>query len=145
MGDVEDNIKRLVDKGMWWIGAVDDAEPFAYTVGLHRLFQHPEVLLTGLRAQTAMGVLNALGNKIRDGARYETGERIAGVLTGGMSVALRPIKSKQTYRDYLGYALWFYGGDWFPVVQLVWPDKKNVLPTESGFDPALAAKQPLPE
>jgi len=146
MGATEDNIKTLIEqRGIWWVGAVDGKAPFAYTVGLHRLFQQPEILLLGVRPQPAMGILNNLGNAIRGGARFSTGQRIPNILAGDMSVGLRSIASKKVYRDYLGYALWFYGGDWFPVVECMLPDEKNVLPTEASFDGALMARKPLPD
>ncbi|HEX9853898.1 MAG TPA: DUF4262 domain-containing protein [Acidimicrobiia bacterium] len=44
----------------------DDGPAFAYTVGLFGL-AHPELLIFGVAPETAMSVLNALGERIRSG------------------------------------------------------------------------------
>src|SRR5688500_3898113 len=46
----------------------DDLEgpPFAYTIGLHGL-HHPELLILGVPPDTAIGVLNTLGERIKSG------------------------------------------------------------------------------
>lgn len=43
-----------------------DGPPFAYTIGLFGL-GHPELLILGVPPQTAIGVLNELGGRIRAG------------------------------------------------------------------------------
>lgn len=47
-------------------GGDDEGPPFAYTVGLFGL-GHPELLVFGLDPDTALAVLNHLGDRIRDG------------------------------------------------------------------------------
>jgi hypothetical protein len=47
------------------------------------------------------------------------------------------------YREYVGYALWLYGGPDFPMVQCVWPLKSGHFPWDAGYDPAGATVQPL--
>jgi hypothetical protein len=42
----------------------------------------------------------------------------------------------------LGWSRWFYGGDAFPCLQIVWSDRDGRFPWQSGFDPALAGLQP---
>ena len=44
--------------------------------------------------------------------------------------------AKRFYPDYLGWSRWFYGGDDFPCLQIVWPDREGVFPWEETFDPA---------
>lgn len=44
----------------------DDGPPFAYTTGLFGL-GHPELLIVGVDPETARGVLNTLGERIRNG------------------------------------------------------------------------------
>ncbi|HIE22588.1 MAG TPA: DUF4262 domain-containing protein [Acidimicrobiia bacterium] len=49
--------------------------PFAYTVGLFGL-DHPELLIFGLPPETASGVLNTLGGRIRNGEDLIPGQLI---------------------------------------------------------------------
>jgi hypothetical protein len=58
-------------------------------------------------------------------------------------VKLRPVRDPASYREHVGYARWFYRGDEFPLLQLVWPDKAGRFPGEPGANPALARQQPL--
>ena len=56
----------------------DGAEPpptFAYTIGLFGM-GHPELVVTGVDMQTASGLLNELGDRIRAGANFIPGELI---------------------------------------------------------------------
>jgi Domain of unknown function (DUF4262) len=41
----------------------------------------------------------------------------------------------------MGWALWYYDGDDFPVVQTVYPDLQNRFPEDEGFDKSF--EQPL--
>ncbi|NNF63037.1 MAG: DUF4262 domain-containing protein [Acidimicrobiia bacterium] len=54
----------------------DDGPPFAYTIGLHGL-AHPELLIFGVSMATAGGVLNDLGDRIRNGASLVPGVMIS--------------------------------------------------------------------
>lgn len=54
-------------------GADDEGPPFAYTIGLFGL-GHPELLIFGVDAGTALGVLNELSDRVRRGANLVPGE-----------------------------------------------------------------------
>ena len=41
----------------------------------------------------------------------------------------------------MGWALWYYDGDEFPVIQTVYPDMQNRFPEDEGFDKSF--EQPL--
>lgn len=56
-------------------GGDDDEPPFAYTIGLFGL-GHPELLILGAPPQTAAGVLNSLGARIRDGEPLLPGQTV---------------------------------------------------------------------
>ncbi len=45
------------------------------------------------------------------------------------------------YRDYFGYARWYYEGDEFPMLQCVWPDGAHRFPWDSGFHSELLQSQ----
>ena len=52
---------------------------FAYTVGLHHSFDHPELIVVGLSADVGHSVLNVAGDSIRQGARYSAGIESAAI------------------------------------------------------------------
>jgi hypothetical protein len=47
------------------------------------------------------------------------------------------------YRQYLGYALWYYNGFNFPVLQCVWPDRYARFPWDNEFPEAIRWRQPV--
>jgi Domain of unknown function (DUF4262) len=51
--------------------------------------------------------------------------------------------SRSHYRSYVGYALWFYEDDPFPLMQGFWPDKESHFPWDRGCDDFVRSVQPL--
>jgi hypothetical protein len=47
------------------------------------------------------------------------------------------------YRDYVGYALWFYEEDPFPLLQCFWSDEEGRFPWEEGCSEYAREAQPL--
>ena len=128
IADVEDHgwhvVKVLED---------DDGPAFDYTVGLQHSFGHPELIVVGLPLEVAHAVLNVAGQLIRRGVRYSEGPDFDDILENRACVFRTMPESR--YRDYLGWALWFYDGASFPALQLIWPDPQGRWP----WDPDVAA------
>jgi Domain of unknown function (DUF4262) len=138
--------KLLADiKRVGWvvIGIEADAEGpgFAFSVGLFHTLGHPEVLLMGLRVPIAHRLINDIGKAIRAGRRFEAGGRYDGI-ADGFPLAFVAVAERH-YREYLGYARWFYRGSEFPVVQYIWPDKQGIFPWEPGHDARFLQVQPV--
>lgn len=53
----------------------EDGPPFGYTVGLFGL-DHPELLILGVEQETAAGVLNTLGERVRGGEALLPGQLV---------------------------------------------------------------------
>lgn len=107
----------------------DDSAPlFAYTIGLEQTFGHPELVIFGLNDDLDVmhRVLNALGERVRKGERFEHGARKRGVLSGYVCAFARFPKS--AFEEHLGQASAFYGGKPFRAVQCIWPDPKKRFP-----------------
>lgn len=77
-------VTAKIRKYGWWIsyvfGGADhplgvEHPPFAYTVGLFGM-GHPELLIFGVSMDTAGGVLNELGSRIRNGGNLVAGQLI---------------------------------------------------------------------
>ena len=83
------NIAAMIRRYGWYIAYVGGGEcscpgcdggeveeaPFAYTVGLFGL-AHPELLIFGVGSETASGVLNSLGDRIREGDALLPGQLV---------------------------------------------------------------------
>jgi Domain of unknown function (DUF4262) len=72
-------VQAVFGVGCWGHPGCDCGQPpgtnpsFAYTVGLYG-FGHPELVVFGLCADTAMAVLNELGERVRHGQTLRPGE-----------------------------------------------------------------------
>jgi hypothetical protein len=137
-------IHDVVDHGCHIIGILEDeAGPrYSFSVGLYCNYRHPEVLLFDMEHEAAKVLINGLCQEIQSGQRYEDEKKYHDILDG-FPVVFRIIRA-EFYRDYLGYARWFYKsiqGN-FPALQLIWPDKAGKFPWERGFDERFRSRQP---
>jgi hypothetical protein len=123
------------------VEADDEGPAFAYSVGLYHNFGHPEVIVFGLSVSIMHRMINAIGEEIRGDDKFGDFDESADVLDG-YNVIFRVVEQKH-YQEYFGYALWFYQGVRFPVLQCVWPDKSHRYPWYSSFDESLAERQPV--
>ena len=126
----------------WHVIWVFNAEPeFAYTIGLHRTFGQPEVIVFGLPRKVAHSVLNAVAEEVRSGRTFASGS-VSGEILEGYEVAFRPVPLA-AYEEHLGWGLWFYGEPTFPVLQLVYPDRDGHFPWHPGVADSFRAAQPV--
>jgi hypothetical protein len=100
-------------------------------IGLHYSFNHPEVIILGLPIDASMEIVNVMGKQIEAGVRYEADREYADILQDPFRSTLKPFE-RAAYRDFVGYALWFYENDEFPLLQCFWPDKQHRLPWNDG-------------
>jgi hypothetical protein len=111
---------------------------WSYTVGVFDTCGKPEIITVGLLPETAHFALNEAAKMLRVGVDLTTGRHRN--LTGRVDCEFRPVDRKWV-EHLMGWALWFYDGDDFPVVQAVYPDLRNRFPEDEGFDKAF--EQPL--
>lgn len=112
---------------------------FAYTFGLFDSAAAPEILVVGLRHETASALLDESASRLRGGVDLSHG-RHRGLLAATVECEFRPIDPKWIKRLMLG-ATWFYEGFEFPAIQAVYPDLENRFPEDADFDTNFA--QPL--
>lgn len=114
---------------------------WSYTVGLYEMLHQPEIIVVGLQEGTAHVLLNEVARRLKDGVLIQDGVRQAELLSK-VDCEFKTIDSRWI-RQTMGYAVWFYDGDEFPVLQCVYPDLENKLPWEDGFDETWGERQPL--
>lgn len=117
---------------------------FAFSLGFYANYGHPEIIVIGLKPQTAQQLMNIAAIRIAGAkSKYETYKPYDDIAQG-MRVAFVPV-AKRYLPEYFGYGRWFYQsrqGE-FPALQMVWPDKQGRLPWEPGYDTRFSALQPL--
>jgi hypothetical protein len=114
---------------------------FAFTVGLEHSFDHPELVMIGQKLENMHGIINAAGERIRGGDIVQTGVPTDNVLEGYDAVFLEIDQTH--FPEWLGTARWFYGGDNFRALQLVYPDRLSRFPWDAGVHPDFVAAQPI--
>ncbi len=117
-----------------------DAPAFAFSVGLFRTLDHPEVAIFGLSVATLEQAIHRLAERIRAGERFDEAEVKEGVVDG-RAVAFRPIVPRQLGAR-LGHAVWYHGGARFPALQIVWAEA-GLFPWDRWFPRALRDAQPV--
>ena len=140
----EINIKNDVEKHGWTVCLfeADTATPaFAYTIGLWKNFNHPELIAFGLPLDTMHAILNDAGDIIKSGNPLETAVDNFEILELH-PVQFRPVDA-DNIPDYFGYAQWFYEYEVFPALQLFWTDRGGKFPWEPEFDERYKLDQPF--
>lgn len=121
-------------------GASDTEPPFAYTVGLTQRFDHPELIVVGLKPDSMQFVLNQCADRVKNGTRLKAGARLDEVIDG-FQVEVRTLDPSLLH--FLGYARWFHGDRPFEALQILWPDREGRFPGDPAMDGWAAARQQL--
>ncbi len=111
---------------------------WSYTIGVFDTCGKPELITVGLQPETAHFALNQAAKLLRGGVDLTKGRHRD--LVGEVECEFRPVDPKWV-RHLMGWAVWYYDGDDFPVLQAVYPDLKNFFPEDEGFDTRF--EQPL--
>lgn len=136
-------ITEIVRRHGWAVQAVSGhgSEPsFAYTVGLFGL-NHPELIVFGLEYSSAIGLLNYLGNKVRERGDITPGEVIAWEGTGTrVRVDVLPNPAELLFAANRYYKRPDEAS--VPALQLTW-DVNGAFPGEPGYsEPEWLQPQP---
>jgi len=127
----------------WFDTAVlgDEEGPgFSYTTGFWRKLNFPEIITFSLKREIAHETFWHIYRTLEQGERFAIGQPVDSIFQNS-EAALLPV-SKQHYRDHLGWSRWFYRGDDFACVQLIWTDRAGCFPWQQGYAAEFANAQP---
>ena len=87
----------------------------------------------GVPPDASTRVLNSIGEYLMEGGDLVPNRRYPKFVDRS-DVIFRYV-AKGHYREYLGFARWFYGTAHqdFPVMQCIWPDLEGVFPDDAAF------------
>jgi len=111
---------------------------WSYTIGIFDTSGKPEIITVGLPPETAHCALNEAAKLLRAGVDLTRGRHCD--LIGQVECEFRPVDRKWVER-LMNWAIWYYDGADFPVLQAVYPDLENRFPEDEAFDRAF--EQPL--
>ena len=127
---VRENVERYACHVMS-VSATNDGWGFAYSIGLSRTYRQPELICFGLSEDVTHWMINEMRDRMADGQTFEDRQRVSGLIEG-YECELRKVRLER-YPEFFGYALWFYDGDGFDALQIVWPDKARRYPWDKGY------------
>jgi hypothetical protein len=120
------------------------APPWAYTVGLWLSHHRPELTIAGLPDEHMEIIVNAIAERVADGASVEVADDIDGICP--CTLTIRPVHPSwrqtnmfATCDRYYGYAL----GGRPDCLQVVWPDRRGRYPGDRGFQDRYEGRQPM--
>jgi hypothetical protein len=111
------------------VGPDDEGPGWSYSIGLFHSYEQPEIMMFGVPWSAAETIINDLAARMKSGEPFSHGMSDAEVLDGHNVMYLSVPDTH--YREHFGYAMWFYAGKAFPMLQLVWPDKKGLFPWDA--------------
>lgn len=111
---------------------------WSYTIGIFDTSGKPEIITVGLPPETAHFALNEGAKLLRAGVDLTHGRHHD--LIGEVDCEFHPVDRKWV-GHLMNWAVWYYDGSDFPVLQAVYPDRENRFPEDEGFDKAF--EQPL--
>ena len=119
----------------------DDGPSFSFSIGLFQNYQHPEIIIVGLRQELNHVLINDIAADIKKGKSYNAFSYSPDILENYQCYFV-PV-DKSNYRNYLGYAHWYYKGDNFPVLQCIYPTTKGIYPWEDKWPESIKNIQPV--
>jgi len=118
---------------------------WSYTIGVFDTCGKPEIITVGLLPETAQFALNGAVDLQRAGVDLTKGRHRD--LVGEVDCEFRPVDRKWV-KQLMDWAIWYYKGIDFPVLQAIYPDLKNRFPDDPEFDtkfeqPLMQPKAPM--
>ena len=117
----------------------DDKPGFSFTTGFAASIGHPELIIFKVDKKVAHDIFWLLYRCAENGKPVPRARRVGGILPNDDAYIFTV--ARRHYPNYLGWSRWFYRGDDFECLQVVWPDEAGVFPWEDGFDPKYANAQ----
>lgn len=137
----QDFVQGIMGHGWMQTHALDeDGKPgFSFTTGFQVSIGHPEIIAFKIDRQVANEIFWVLYRCAQNGKPVPRAIRTGGILPHDDAYVF-PV-ARRHYANYLGWSRWFYCGDDFDCLQVVWPDEAGVFPWEDGFDGRYAEAQ----
>ena len=116
---------------------------FAYSVGIGRTSDRPDVCVFGLPAPSAHRLLHHYNKRVREGERFEAGQVLQGYIKDTDCV-LRPVDPSH-HEALFGFNVWLHDGPRFRMLQLVYPTVEGIWPWSELANDWLRQQQPILE
>ena len=123
------------------VSSTNYSSSFAYSIGLKRTYNHPEIICFGLSNDLGHEIINDVANIIENGEIIESGKIYNNIFGNGRATFLKV--DKRNIENYFGAALNYYEDEEFSALQLIWTDRNDKFPWEESFEEEFLYTQPL--
>lgn len=123
------------------VNATDYSPSFAYSIGLYKTYQHPEIICFGLPNDLVHAIINDVADLVKKGEKIEPSKNYDNIFKNSRAEFLEV--DERNIDDYFAAAINFYETIKFPALQLVWTDRNNKFPWEENFEDKFLHDQPL--
>ena len=123
------------------VNPTDYSPSFAYSIGLYKTYNHPEIICFGLPKDLAHGVINDIAELIKDGEQISPSKNYDNIFKNSRAEFL--MVDERNIEDYFAAAINFYQTTKFPTLQLIWTDRNDKFPWEENFEEKFLYDQPL--
>lgn len=142
--EYDKKILNDIDIYGWHVIMVPEDEQgpsFGYSVGLFQSFDHPEIIVIGLKLEAIHYLLNKMGDAIREGIRFEPGQFYSNLLEGVdcYFTSVHP----DHYKEYVDYGKWYYKEEMFSLLQCIYPTVTGIYPWQAQWPDILKDQQPV--
>ena len=147
-----DKLAWVIEDQGWVADPVEaDAGPpprpgYTYTIGFETAFDRPEVVIFGLQAVAARGLLGMIADQHRGGVVLPVDGVFVDcrVRSSVRPAHRRPRRAAARFPDASAFhAGRGVGADRWRMLQFVWPDRNGRLPWDQDYDPRLRVAQPV--
>ncbi|WDF61995.1 DUF4262 domain-containing protein [Flavobacterium sp. KACC 22758] len=123
------------------IESTDYLPSFAYSIGLWKEYNHPEIICFGLSTSLLHTIINDVAEIIKKNETIVEGKNYTNIFKNSRAEFLKV--HPNNISDYFGTAINFYEREDIPALQLVWTDRSNKFPWEENFEEEFLYRQPL--
>ena len=143
MTGYEKQLTDIKEHGLHVIHVLEDDKgpSFTYSVGLYHNYQHPEIIMIGLKQDLAHILINNIGHDVKHGQAYKSGHFYKDILDNYECLMIKV--DEKYYDEYLGQASRFYKNNNFPILQCIYPTIKGIFPWEEDWPEEIKNLQPL--
>lgn len=114
---------------------------FAYSIGLTKTYNHPEIICFGLPNDLSHEIINDVAELVKNGEIIESRKNYSNIFINSRAMFLEI--DKRNISDYFGAGLNYYDNEEFNALQLVWTDRNDKFPWEENFEEEFLYRQPL--
>lgn len=119
----------------------EDEPCFSYSIGLLFSYAHPEIIVLGLSKESSHGLVSRVAQRAAQGDPIDL-VRPSKDLVHGYTFLFNEVGSIHREK-YAKSDCWLYGGNDFPLYQLIWPSEAGLFPWHPLAPESYRIAQPI--